>query len=200
MDAEVDAAKARLRQLLRQRRRALEPDQRADRGRRITAHVLAVADVAAPGVNQVACTWSLPTEPPTDDLIADLQDRGIVVLTPRVLDQGQMEWLCTEPGDRLTLGAHGIRTTTSDRTGRLADCQAIVLPALAIDRAGVRLGQGGGYFDRALRDLPAHANGGPLRVALVYADEVVEHVPRLGHDQSVDLVVTEVGVTWLGSG
>ena len=64
------------------------------------------------------------------------------------------------------------------------------MPALAVDPAGRRLGQGGGYSDGALADLPVLVDGGPMLVALVHDDEVVDEVPIEDHDRLVDAIVT----------
>jgi 5-formyltetrahydrofolate cyclo-ligase len=74
-----------------------------------------------------------------------------------------------------------------------------VLPALALDRFGTRLGQGGGYFDRALGELRPHTLGGPLRIGMTFAAEVVAHLPRQAHDQGVDLILTEEALTEVDS-
>jgi 5-formyltetrahydrofolate cyclo-ligase len=72
----------------------------------------------------------------------------------------------------------------------LSDCDAIVLPALAISRDGTRLGQGGGYYDRTLQSVPAFADGGPMRIALIFEGELVKSLPEESHDARVDQVVT----------
>ncbi|HEY4631940.1 MAG TPA: 5-formyltetrahydrofolate cyclo-ligase, partial [Blastococcus sp.] len=65
----------------------------------------------------------------------------------------------------------------------------VVLPALGISRDGVRLGRGGGYYDRALR----HVRPGAVLVAVVFDDELLDHLPAEPHDQRVTAVVTPSG-------
>jgi 5-formyltetrahydrofolate cyclo-ligase len=65
----------------------------------------------------------------------------------------------------------------------------LFVPALAVDRLGNRLGRGKGYFDRALLDLE-----GVVVYAVVFENEVLEHVPTEAHDKRVDGVVTEVRI------
>ncbi|MGA0210229.1 MAG: 5-formyltetrahydrofolate cyclo-ligase, partial [Candidatus Nanopelagicales bacterium] len=62
-----------------------------------------------------------------------------------------------------------------------------------IDADGYRLGQGGGFYDRALRDIAEDTSV----IAIVFEDEVVERVPRESHDHRVDVVVTPERVRWL---
>jgi 5-formyltetrahydrofolate cyclo-ligase len=66
---------------------------------------------------------------------------------------------------------------------------AVVVPAVAVDRSGVRLGRGGGYYDRAL----LHARPGALLVAVVYDDELLDELPAEPHDHRVGVVVTPSG-------
>ncbi|MBU6245146.1 MAG: 5-formyltetrahydrofolate cyclo-ligase [Actinomycetales bacterium] len=202
--SEPAAAKAALRQRIRRQRRELPDAERLRRGSLITDVALATIGSTLPGAARIACTWSMPTEPPTDDLIERLQHRGVDVRTPRIEPGWTMAWVRTPPGaavtpGALTSGVLGIRTPVGDDTAPLSTCAVIVLPALAIDRRGLRLGQGGGYFDRALSDLASHAEGGPLRMAMLYADELIDELPSQDHDQPVDCAVSEGGVTWFAT-
>jgi len=83
--------------------------------------------------------------------------------------------------DALGAGAAGLAAS---------GCAVVLVPALAIDRAGFRLGQGGGYYDRLLADVPRHADGGPLLVAVVHDDELLDALPHEPHDRPVDAVLT----------
>ncbi|MFD0819548.1 5-formyltetrahydrofolate cyclo-ligase, partial [Micromonospora zhanjiangensis] len=73
--------------------------------------------------------------------------------------------------------------------GAVGTAELIVVPALAVDRTGVRLGRGGGSYDRAL----ARCGPAALTVALVYDEELIEHVPAQPHDRRVRAVVTPSG-------
>jgi len=199
--SEPAEAKAVLRHVIRELRRGRPEAERRHRSALIASHVLATirSSVAVPA--RIACTWSMPTEPSTDALIERLQESGVEVLTPRIEQGRTMAWIRMVPNaaatpGALAPGALGIRTPVGDDRAPLSTCDAIVLPALAIDRRGLRLGQGGGYFDRALADLPAHADAGPLRIAMLYADEMIDELPAQPHDQPVDCAVTDAGVTW----
>ena len=73
--------------------------------------------------------------------------------------------------------------------GALAAADVVVVPALAVDRRGARLGRGRGYYDRAL----AHARPGAVLVAVVFDDELVDALPAEPHDRRVSAVVTPSG-------
>jgi 5-formyltetrahydrofolate cyclo-ligase len=76
----------------------------------------------------------------------------------------------------------------------IAKASAILIPALRVGRDGSRLGRGAGYYDRALANVPSHSTGGPIRICLVFDDEVDESVPSEPHDALIDLIVTPSGV------
>uniref|UniRef100_UPI0030EF2491 5-formyltetrahydrofolate cyclo-ligase n=1 Tax=Aquipuribacter hungaricus TaxID=545624 RepID=UPI0030EF2491 len=88
-------------------------------------------------------------------------------------------------------------------TAAVASCDLVLVPALAVDRAGTRLGQGGGSYDRALAR--AHTapgrrpgEGGPLVLAVVHDDEVLDDLlPREPHDVAVHGALTPSGVVLL---
>lgn len=135
----------------------------------------------------VAAYLSLPTEPPTEALLHWLVSLGVRVLLPEMLDDRDLEWraVTAAPPD----GAVDV----GPRLGQHAIGQAglVVVPALAVDAEGVRLGQGGGSYDRAL----VRRSPGALLVALLHDGELVPagRLPREPHDARVHVVVTPHG-------
>lgn len=200
-DDAVTLEKAALRARLRQARTKRTPVDRARDSKDLAEHALAAADQVRPGASIVACYWSMPAEPGTDELIHRLIGRGTQVLVPRVAAGSQLEWLPAQAEGGTVTSDYGIREPINGphHLARLADCAVIYLPALAVDSRGIRLGQGGGYYDRALADVPGYASGGPVRIALVFADELLPSVPSAPHDVRVDATATPAGVTWITS-
>jgi 5-formyltetrahydrofolate cyclo-ligase len=92
---------------------------------------------------------------------------------------------------RLAPGRFGLLEPVGPRLGPTAigTADVIVVPALAVARDGVRLGRGGGYYDRALR----HARRDAVVVALVFDDELLDALPSEPHDHRVHAVVTPSG-------
>lgn len=122
---------------------------------------------------------SLPHEPPTTALNSALQAVGHRVLVPITLPDMRLEWCDLADPDRTPLGVD------APRRADLA-----VVPALAVDTTGTRLGQGGGCYDRVLPMLPLDC---PV-VALLHPGEYTEEVlPRDPHDVPVTAVVTASG-------
>jgi 5-formyltetrahydrofolate cyclo-ligase len=100
-----------------------------------------------------------------------------------------MDFVELTPGLVLEPGPFGIPTPPAHATATpLDDAELVLVPGLAFDRRGGRLGQGGGYYDCALGRAP-----GPLRVGLCYDFQLVHHVPMEAGDEPVDIVVTPSG-------
>jgi 5-formyltetrahydrofolate cyclo-ligase len=127
---------------------------------------------------RVAAYVAIGDEPGTTALLARRPD----VLLPVLLPDGDLDW-ATGP---LRSAAHGLMEPTGRRLGpaALATCDLVLVPALAVDRSGTRLGRGGGSYDRAL----SRAQG--LTVALLYDGEAVEALPIDPHDIPVQAVAT----------
>ena len=185
-DPSPAAAKAAFRGAIRAARRARSESDRVDAAGSIAARTLPLLT----NCRTVACYLSMPTEPGTTALIELLRQRDIRVLLPRVSGTS-LEWAELQGSTAFVKSELGIQEPAGPAIAdALTDCDAIVLPALAISRDGIRLGQGGGYYDRSLQGLPAFAGGGPQLIALVFEDELVDSLPQESHDARVDQVVT----------
>ena len=171
------ALKPALRRAVLSRRAALPPDERDRAGQ------AAVDALAASAPDRVAAYLSVGTEPGTAELLAALAARHVEVLLPVLLEDGDLDW--ARAGDGVAPGPRGLVEPVGERLGRdaVGSCALVVVPALSVDRAGVRLGRGGGSYDRAL---PRTAG---WVVALLHDGESVVQLPREGHDAGVDAVV-----------
>lgn len=129
---------------------------------------------------------SFSSEAPTDKLIEVLLERDWQVYCPRVED-GQM--VAVEYGEDLSLSAFGIR----EPLGLAYDggVDVAIVPMLAVDEQGRRLGYGGGYYDRFLA---AHQE--TLRLAYGFDFQIVREVPTEEHDITMDGIVTDRRIIW----
>jgi 5-formyltetrahydrofolate cyclo-ligase len=191
---DVQLRKAELRAQILARRSALPSDQRTAAGRLIRDAVLDAPQVQMAGT--VAAYYSVGTEPDTRGLVYALWKRGSYVLLPLLRPDGDLDWASYEGPDSLVPGPRGLLQPGEPPRGvdAVARADAVLVPALAVDSAGRRLGRGGGSYDRAL------ARVGPLipLLALIYNDELVEHVPTAPHDIPVRAAVTpQTGITLL---
>jgi 5-formyltetrahydrofolate cyclo-ligase len=125
------------------------------------------------------------------------------VLLPALLPDGDLDWV-TYRGD-LRPGPRGLLEPAGPRRGvdAITEAQLVIVPALAVDRTGFRLGRGGGSYDRVLHRLDAARSeipapplrpARPMVVALLFDGEFVESVPAEPHDRRVDAVITPSGL------
>jgi 5-formyltetrahydrofolate cyclo-ligase len=140
------------------------------------------------GTKRVSCFIGVGNEPDTAPLIERLTTHGIEVLLPITLDDFSLDWAVYTGHDNLVDGRYGLREPSGERLGAdaISTADIVLIPALAIDEAGRRLGQGAGCYDRAL---PHVAHSTPI-LAVVYDDERVnEPLPEEPHDRRVNGIV-----------
>ena len=186
---DVASAKAALRTRSKAVRAAIEPTVRARASGTISDTVVRLA--VGRGARTVVCYAALGDEVDSDPAIGALLDRGIRVALPRVSRGRLVLASVTDLDAHLATGRFGIREPLSDRPVLdPADVDLFVVPGLAFDRSGHRLGYGGSFYDRLLRGRRDDA----LVAAVAFADQLVDAVPAEPHDHPVDCVVTESGV------
>jgi len=133
------------------------------------------------------------SEPGSIELIDSLHRRGVRVLLPvaGATDVGEpLQWGEYRPG-KLIGARYGLQEPAPPRLGAdaIAQASAILVPALAVDRAGVRLGRGAGFYDRSLPLADAAAR----LIAVVRDDELVDRLPAEPHDVRVTHALTPRG-------
>jgi 5-formyltetrahydrofolate cyclo-ligase len=194
-DGDVAAAKQTLRADLLARRRGLTAEQRATAGHLLRDAVLAAPETQMAGT--VAAYVSVGTEPDTRRLIFVLWKRGTYVLLPLLRADGDLDWASYEGPESLAAGPRGLLEPTEPARGVTAITSAdlVIAPALAVDARGMRLGRGGGSYDRALARVPPSI----LTIALIYDGELLDRVPSGPRDVSVRAAaLPAAGITRLG--
>ena len=194
-------AKAALRDQVRARRRERDDHARADVEAQLAVRLGAIPEIAAlvadPARGCVAAYASYGTEPGTGRLRDLLELSGVRVVLPVIRSDGGLDFAW----DTGTVGLGSVSPGIPEPVGPIAasglaglvslGCRVVLVPALAVDLAGNRLGKAGGYYDRLFAGLDhLDAESRPLLVAVVHDDDVVETVPTEGHDVSVDAVLT----------
>lgn len=190
-DEDPVAGKASLRRELLAQRRAVGPDERRRLGAAIRDAVLTLPEAAT--AHTVTAYVSVQAEPDTTALLATLLARRRTVLLPITLPDMSLDWVAYEGPASLHPAAHGLLEPSGTRLGADAvkEADLALLPALAVDRSGLRMGRGGGCYDRVLATLPPDV----LSCALVYDHELLPRVPAEPHDRRVGAVATPSGVT-----
>jgi 5-formyltetrahydrofolate cyclo-ligase len=185
-DPAASAAKVALRTQFLDRRRARPVPERAVAAAGVTRALLR----GLTGVRTFAAYLPEDDEPGHGRLPAAFTQLGARVLLPVTPADGRELAWAVDTG-RIAPGRHGVLEPIGPRLGATAvgTADVVVVPALAVARDGIRLGRGGGYYDRALQ----HARPDAVVVALVFDDEFVDELPTEPHDRPVTAVVTPSG-------
>lgn len=186
MADDIDHAKRALRADLRERRNVLSPaalDAAADGVRAQLDHL-----VDTLGAQSLSCFLSTTTEPGTRVFVEEAVRRGIRVLLPVTRVDGLLDWAVATPEGDITEGLFGLPEPVGELLGPIAvnDVDLLIIPAAAVDRTGMRLGWGRGYFDKTIGSMERC----PPVYAVIYDSEFVDDVPRDVHDQPVSGIVT----------
>ncbi|MCX5381922.1 5-formyltetrahydrofolate cyclo-ligase [Streptomyces sp. NBC_00083] len=186
--------KALLRRALLDARKQLSDDELRTASPRLADQALALPELA--GASTVAAYISVGREPGTRALVDTLYARGVRVLLPVLLPDNDLDWAVYAGPEHLLPAGRGLLEPDGERLGRSAvtAADAVLLPGLAVDARGMRLGRGGGSYDRVLARIETSGSA-PALVVLLYANEVVARVPEEPHDHPVQAVVTPAGVT-----
>ena len=155
----------------------------------LTQHLIDLASGLS--CRSIAAYLSLPEEPGTRDFVAWACEHDIRVLLPVSRADGLLDWAPYD-GEDEDEDLLGMPTPTSELLGPIAinGVDLIVVPAASVDRSGMRLGWGRGYFDKTLGSM----ENCPPVYAVIFDDELVDEVPSERHDQRVDGVVTPSGI------
>ncbi|TPW75603.1 5-formyltetrahydrofolate cyclo-ligase [Schumannella soli] len=192
MPDDIDQAKRALRAELRERRRIRTSTERTQDEAALTANLTEL--LHRTGARSIAAYLSTPDEPTTRGFLRDADAEGVRILLPISRADGLLDW-ATYDGAEEDEDVLGMPTPTSELLSPLAinEVDLILVPAASVDRQGMRMGWGRGYFDKTLGSV----EGCPPVYAVIFDDELVDTVPSERHDVPVDGVVTPGGITEL---
>lgn len=158
---------------------------REDKSRQIQEKFLTYS--AAKQAKSVFLYLSVGSEVNTLPILEELLRRGVQVSVPRChKETGTMDAVAVTDLSLLKPGAYGIlEPDPALPTVSIKDIDLAVVPALAFDKEGYRLGYGGGYYDRFLAEFSGTS------VGLAFSDCITEHLPREEFDQPVDIIIWE---------
>lgn len=187
---EIATAKLALRDQLVTARGRLSISDLAARARTLAQVMTQMPEVRRAAT--VACYVSVGREPGTGPLIEALSASGKHVLLPLLRADNDLDWAPYSGADMLLSAGRGLLEPTTEPLGvdAVARADVVVVPGLAIDRTGMRMGRGGGSYDRALGRVPV---GTPV-VCLLNASEILDRIPVAAHDRPVTAVATEQGL------
>ncbi|GAA1796065.1 5-formyltetrahydrofolate cyclo-ligase [Nocardioides hankookensis] len=161
----------------------------------IAGHLLEMQEVRRAAT--VAAYVSMSGEPGTGPLLEALAAMGKRVILPALMPDGDLDWATYLGPDGLLPASLGLLEPAGERLGpeAVSTADAVLVPGLAVDAAGVRLGRGGGSYDRALGRVPV----GTFTCVLLYDSEVGVAVPVEPHDRPVGWAASPSGLRRLGS-
>lgn len=186
MPHDVEHEKRALRADLRERRGLLSDAQRATAANLIGERLDAL--VESHGARSISCFLSTMNEPGTRDFVTRAVRRGIRVLLPITRSDGLLDWAVATDDGEIAEGLFGLPEPTGEVLGPIAvnDVDLMIVPAAAVDRTGMRMGWGRGYFDKTIGSMEKC----PPVYAVIYDSEILDSLPREVHDQPVTGVVT----------
>ncbi|MBC7591527.1 MAG: 5-formyltetrahydrofolate cyclo-ligase [Salinibacterium sp.] len=192
MPDEVSHEKRALRAELRERRRITTSTERVEAHAAITRNLIQLAtDLES---HSISAYLSTPDEPETRDFLAWACNSGIRVLLPISRADGLLDWAPYD-GAEENEDVFGMPTPTSEllSPNAIDEVDLIIVPAACVDRNGMRMGWGRGYFDKTLGSMERC----PPVYAVIFDHELVDAVPTERHDQRVNGVVTPSGIVAL---
>ena len=190
MSDEITHEKRALRAELRERRRTITSVERASATDAVTENLEALTSSLQ--VTSLAAYLSTPDEPNTRDFLHWACGQGIRVLLPISREDGLLDWAPYDGQDE-DQDVFGMPTPTTEILPPMAinGVDLIIVPAASVDRTGMRMGWGRGYFDKTLGSMERC----PPVYAVIFDSELVDTVPSEVHDKRVDGVVTPGGIT-----
>jgi 5-formyltetrahydrofolate cyclo-ligase len=181
---DLKRAKRDIRKRVLAARDAIDATQRAADADAVTDRLLALPEIA--GARSALAFWSFGSELPTQPLIHALDERGVTVSLPAIVE-GDLEVRAYRLGDPTTVTPFGAREPADGRRLDPAELDVIVTPAVAYDRSGRRVGYGGGFYDRFLPMTRTDA----FRVGMGSSVQLLdEDLPAGAFDLRVDAIVT----------
>lgn len=183
----IETRKLALRDQLLTARGRLPVADLADRAARISDHLLASDEVRRAAT--VAAYVSVGREPGTGLVLDALRAAGKRVILPVLLPDNDLDWATYDSPASLASARRGLLepTTPTLGTDAVATADVVLVPGLAVDRTGMRLGRGGGSYDRALGRVPV----GTFTCVVLNEAELLDEVPAEAHDRRVVAAVTE---------
>jgi 5-formyltetrahydrofolate cyclo-ligase len=190
VNPDIDDEKKRLRAEAK-RRRAAAAAAASGVGEALCRHLIAALDQGTIPLAQgaaVSAYWPKGDELDPRPAMAALVARGHPIGLPVVVAQAApLVFRRWAPGDRLEPAGFGLRVPAADRPE--VTPELLLVPLLAFDRSGTRLGYGGGFYDRTLARL--QSAGRPLAVGIAYAGQELPELPRGPRDRALDWILTE---------
>jgi 5-formyltetrahydrofolate cyclo-ligase len=181
----VQEEKARLRRHMMALRRAVTEEARLNAAVRAAENFFSLPEAAGVRCAMVYLTYQ--SELPTEPLVEELRKRNVRICVPRIQPNGTMEAADYPEGCELHPGPYKIPQPLGTEAVPLGELDVVIVPGVAFDESGYRLGFGKGYYDRFLAQPEVRA----VKVGLAFDFQVLPEIPRAPSDVAVDAIATE---------
>ena len=184
--------KSAWRQMSRTNRRKISCEIGSGVGDDIAEHLISEIDVSTN--TAVAGYWPMRNEANVLPTLMKLHEKGCPCLLPTAVERhSSLIFRAWNPGDEMRTSSFGVQEPTFEKPVKIPDM--VLVPLLAFDTNGHRLGYGGGYYDWTIAELRNDAGeNGVWVVGIAFSGQQVDVLPSEAHDQQLDMVVTETGV------
>ncbi len=182
--------KEEIRGRILKRRNRMTSEEVATKSDEIVLRLTALSEIREAAVLMVYLSFG--SEVQTDGIIRWGWENGKRIVVPRCRPEERRLTPCRLSGfSELETGHYGIREPKAERVRAVPaeEIDAVLVPAVAFDRRGYRVGYGGGYYDRFLPEAP-----GAARIGAAFACQMVDRIPEGPHDLPVDRIVTDEGI------
>ncbi|MBQ8868619.1 MAG: 5-formyltetrahydrofolate cyclo-ligase [Oscillospiraceae bacterium] len=189
---EINIKKNELRKRFKDLRKSLDPCEKAKMDMAIAQNLFSIKDFAS--AQKVLCYVSTETEVDTEGVINRLFEQNKVVAAPKMRDsEGNMDFYTITALAQTQKSSFGVREPNADACNKLDDFSdsVCILPALAFDKNGFRLGYGKGCYDRFLSSYSG------LKVGICYENCIFDVLPKGEFDIAADVVVTEKQIIYI---
>jgi len=177
---------------MRNQIRAQNAAEIARASEKIAANLASFLKTSPRKFQRAAVYLATPREANVDAFARQLQARGVLLCAPHSRENEKPFLPINADWSNISRNARGWREPeySDDSPLSAEEIDLILVPALAFDATGARLGQGGGWYDRALKNLPAKV----LTIGVAFDFQIVEFVPREAHDQTVSMIVSDARI------
>lgn len=187
-------ARHNLRREMRAARARLTPVTRMQAAQELASHLDSLPEFH--NAAKIGIYWAVGGELPLLHVVNRLIDRGQDIFLPVIQSNGTLQFAAWRPGIEMQINRFGIpepQTLNETSLQNATDLDLVLLPLLAFDRKGNRLGSGAGYYDKsfAFINSPSYSSPKPLLLGVGYALQEVEFLSSAAWDVAVDAIVTE---------
>lgn len=184
MDRDIDTLKAVLREKARTARQGMLAGERPALAAAAARRAFALPEVAR--ARYVLGFAAAPEELDSEPLLEALREAGATICLPRISGPGALTLHVCELSTPLHEGPFGLRQpATNMPAAEPGAIDLVIVPGVAFDASGNRLGFGGGYYDRLLAGMPR-----TMRIALAFEGQILDAIPSEAHDERVDIIIT----------